>query len=98
MATKQRTVLEFTVDIVVEPDGEEFHAYCPALKGLHVGGETEAEALQNATDAAILYIESMIRHNEAIPLSSQPAPKSSAGGRANRKARTHTRNLEVQVA
>jgi predicted RNase H-like HicB family nuclease len=88
MATKQRTLLEFKVDIVVEPDGEEFHAYCPALKGLHVGGETEAEALQNATDAAILYIESMIRHSEAIPLSSEPAAKTSVGKRPNRKART----------
>jgi predicted RNase H-like HicB family nuclease len=98
MATKQRAVLEFKVDIVVEPDGEEFHAYCPALKGLHVGGATEEEALQNATDAAILYIESMIRHNEAIPLSSEPCVQSSPGRRANRKARTHTQHLEVQVA
>lgn len=98
MATKQRTVLEFTVEIVVEPDGEQFHAYCPALKGLHVGGETESEALQNATDAAILYIESMIRHNEAIPLSSDSTAKPTPGKRANRKARTHTQNLEVQVA
>ena len=35
--------IEFLVDIVVEPDESEFLAYCPALKGLHVGGATVKE-------------------------------------------------------
>jgi len=55
------------VRVVVEPDGEGFHAYCPALKGLHAPGATEAEALANAGDAALAYIESLIKHGDPIP-------------------------------
>lgn len=60
--------LRFTVDIVVEPDGDQFFAYAPALKGVHVGGLTEDEALQNALDATVLYLQSLIRHGDPIPL------------------------------
>ena len=59
--------MTFVVDIVVEPDDEEFHAYCPALKGLHVAGDTREEALFNAIDAAVLYLESLIKHHDPIP-------------------------------
>ena len=62
------TSLEFTVLIAVEPDDNGFHAFCPDLKGLHVEGPTEEEALQNAADCAILYLESLIRHGEPIPI------------------------------
>lgn len=31
------------LDIIVEPDGDGFHAYCPMLKGLHTAGDTEKE-------------------------------------------------------
>jgi predicted RNase H-like HicB family nuclease len=60
--------LQFTIDVIVEPDEGGFHAFCPALKGLHVGGSTEKEAIQNAGDGAILYLKSLIRHGEPIPV------------------------------
>ena len=63
-----RTVVRFSVNIVVEPDDDGFHAFCPALKGLHVGGQTEQEALKNAVDGALLYLESLIRHGDPIPV------------------------------
>lgn len=87
--------VEFKVDIVVEPDGEMFHAYCPALKGLHVDGATEEEAVRNAVEAAEAYLESLIRHNEPIPISA------AGGAIAKSKApssRTRTERLEVKVA
>jgi predicted RNase H-like HicB family nuclease len=62
------TNIEFTVMIVIEPDGDGFHAFCPALKGLHIDGQTEEEALQNAMEGAILYLESLIRHGDPIPI------------------------------
>jgi len=37
--------IELTVQVVVEPDNPGFCAYCPALKGPHVAGDTE-EALK----------------------------------------------------
>ena len=61
-------MIEFRIQVIVEPDGEGFHAYCPALKGLHTCGDTEAEALQNAKDAAMAYLKSSLKHGDAIPL------------------------------
>jgi predicted RNase H-like HicB family nuclease len=60
--------IEFQVEIIVEPDGDEYHAYCPVLKGLHACGETVDEALSNARDAATAYIESLIKHDDPIPV------------------------------
>jgi predicted RNase H-like HicB family nuclease len=59
----------FRVPIDIEPDEDGFHAYCSCLKGLHVGGKTEEEARAFARDAAIAYIESLIKHGDPIPLS-----------------------------
>lgn len=56
------------IGICVEPDGDRFHAYCPALKGVHVDGETEEEAFDNAKTATYLYIKSLIKHGEPIPI------------------------------
>ena len=53
--------------IVIEPDADQFHAYVPAFKGLHVGGSTEVEALRHSLDAIDAYVKSLLRHGEAIP-------------------------------
>ena len=54
------TRLEFQLLIVIEPDGDEFHAYAPDLPGLHTSGATQEEALSNARDAATAYLRSLI--------------------------------------
>ena len=59
--------MTIVVDIAVEPDDDGFHAFCPALKGLHVGGRTEQEAAKNATDGVLLYLESLIKHGDPMP-------------------------------
>lgn len=61
-----RLLLKFTV--IVEPDGDSFHAFCPAFKGLHVDGKTENEALRNATKAARVYVDSLAAHGEPLPI------------------------------
>jgi predicted RNase H-like HicB family nuclease len=61
-------VLKLKVRFVVEPDDDSFHAYCPSLKGLHVDGATEEEAIENAKRAVEGYISSIIRHGDAIPI------------------------------
>jgi predicted RNase H-like HicB family nuclease len=63
-----KPTIEFKINIIIEPDENGFHAYCPALKGLHVDGDTRQEALQNAKKAAIAYLESLIKHGEPIPV------------------------------
>ena len=63
-----KPIIGFRVEVVVEPDEVGFHAYCPALKGLHTCGETEEEALQNARDAATAYLASLIKHGDPVPV------------------------------
>jgi len=58
----------FRIEIIVEPDEGSYHAYCPALKGLHTCGETEKEAIQNAKDAASAYLQSLLKHGDPIPV------------------------------
>lgn len=62
------TAIRIKVKIVVERDDDAFYAYCPDLKGLHVGGDTEEEALSNAIDATKAYLGSLVKHNEPIPV------------------------------
>lgn len=61
-------VLKLSFTVVVEQDGNSFHAYCPGLKGIHVDGDTHKEALENASEAVRLYVASMIRNGEALPI------------------------------
>lgn len=60
--------ITFEIPICIESDGDGYYAYCPVLKGVHVGGETKEEALENVKTASILYIKSLIDHNDPIPL------------------------------
>jgi predicted RNase H-like HicB family nuclease len=58
--------VNYTVILEKESVGG-YHAFCPALKGCHSEGETEAEALQNIREAVEVYLESLTAHNEPIP-------------------------------
>lgn len=60
--------LKLRVRILVEKDEAGFHAFCPDLRGLHVGGETEAEVQANVKDAVISYVGSLLKHNDPIPV------------------------------
>jgi predicted RNase H-like HicB family nuclease len=64
----RNSALRIGVAVVVEPDGEGFHAYAPALQGLHVDGESEKEALENAVDAVQVYLESLARFGDPLPV------------------------------
>ncbi len=60
--------ITFQVDICVGKDSHGYHAFCPALKGVHMDGETEEKAVENIKVAIVLYIKSLIKHHEPIPL------------------------------
>jgi len=68
MAATPAKAISFRIQIVVEEDGDGYHAYCPALKGLHTDGDTPEEALEAALEGASWFLESMIRHGDPIPL------------------------------
>ncbi|MGB8645680.1 MAG: type II toxin-antitoxin system HicB family antitoxin [Anaerolineae bacterium] len=63
---KQSRVSELTV--VLEPDEDGFHVYCPALKGCHSWGETREQALENIAEAIQLWLETAHRRNIPIPI------------------------------
>ncbi len=59
-------VREFTV--VLEPDEEGFHVFCPALKGCHSWGATKEEALRNIAEAIQLWLETAAKRGIPIPM------------------------------
>jgi predicted RNase H-like HicB family nuclease len=61
--------LVFRVPIIVEFDTVNYHSFSPALKGLHMDGETEKEALENARETAKDFLQIMIQDGIPIPLS-----------------------------
>jgi predicted RNase H-like HicB family nuclease len=63
-----KDVLKVQVTVVIEPDADSFHAYTPALKGIHVDGKSVEEALNFASEAVEAYVDSLIRHGEPLPL------------------------------
>ena len=65
-AAEQTLRLQFTV--ILEKDGNSFHAFCPAFKGLHFDGKSEKEALRNAADAVHVYVKSLVSHGEPLPV------------------------------
>jgi predicted RNase H-like HicB family nuclease len=68
MSKNEKEGISFIAPIIIEPDNGQFHAYCPILKGLHTTGDTIDEALDNAKNAIIAYLESLIKHGDPIPL------------------------------
>ena len=53
--------------IIVEQDGKMFHAYAPALKGLHVDGDTSDEAFRRVCEAVTVYLQSIQTHGDPWP-------------------------------
>ena len=66
--------------IVVEPDGERWHAYCPALvgQGAATWGHTQLEALKNIQEVVQMVVESLMEHGEALP--TEPADQVHVSG------------------
>lgn len=62
------TELRLKIALFVEPDNGGYYAFAPAFKGLHVSGATVDEAKENARNAIVLYIESLIKHGDPLPI------------------------------
>ncbi len=60
--------IHVSVQVFFERDGEGFHAYAPALKGCHVGGETLEEARSAIQEAVRLHLKSLLKHGDPIPV------------------------------
>jgi predicted RNase H-like HicB family nuclease len=55
------------IELVFEPQDEGgFHVYAPDLPGLHTQGESFDEALANANEAVVLYVEGLREDGEPL--------------------------------
>ena len=61
--------MTYNFSVIVEPDGNRWHAYCPALvsAGAATWGYTRAEALRNIQDVARMVVDSLVEHGEPLP-------------------------------
>ncbi len=57
----------YTVILKPEESGG-YHAFCPALKGVHTFGATLDEAIANAREAIELHLEDVKACGEPIPV------------------------------
>ncbi len=59
----------YTFKVIVEPDEDRWHAYCPALlrQGAATWGYTQEEALKSIEEVVKMVVESMIEHGDPIP-------------------------------
>jgi len=60
--------LALRVSYAVEEDGECFHAFAPAFKGLHVDGKTREEAVSNLVEAVVVYLNSLSQNSDPLPI------------------------------
>lgn len=67
--SKRKAIQEryYTVILKREEDGT-YHAFCPSLPGCHTQGDTYDEAVKNAEEAVLLYLESLQAHREELPV------------------------------
>lgn len=59
----------YTFRVVVEPDADAWHAYCPSLVRLGgaTWGKTQEEALKNIQDVIEMIVEELTEDGEPIP-------------------------------
>lgn len=48
----------------IEKDGDEYHIWCPELKGCHTHGRTVSESVNNLREAVHLYIDTLFEDSE----------------------------------
>lgn len=53
---------------IEEEDDGTYHGFAPGLVGLHVDGPTIDEVGQHAIEATRVYLRSLIRHGDPLPI------------------------------
>lgn len=62
----------YTFRVIVEPDGDRWHAYCPALEqyGGATWGNTQEEALKHIQEVVQMVVEEL--QEDAVPIPDTP--------------------------
>ncbi|MCY4234501.1 MAG: type II toxin-antitoxin system HicB family antitoxin [Bacteroidetes bacterium] len=82
-------MLKINFLIFVERDSIGYYAYVPALKGIHVPGDSEEEAVKNAEDGIFLYMESILERGDPLSIGS--------GERTDAVGKAHVRTLYLKT-
>ena len=71
--TEAMPMKEYSFEVVVEPDGNRWHAYCPALeeRGAATWGCTREEALQHIREVVQMVTEELVADGVPVPDGSQ---------------------------
>lgn len=58
----------YSFKVVVEPDEDRWHAYCPALlrQGAATWGNSQQEALRNIHEVVQMVVDSLVDHGEVV--------------------------------
>lgn len=67
--TSTKGVMTYLFNVVVEPDEDEWHAYCPALKahGAVTTGRTKEEAFRHINDVVRMIVDELLEDGKEIP-------------------------------
>jgi len=59
----------YNFKVVIEPDDDRWHAYCPALKkqGASTWGNTQKEAVKHIQEVVQMIVDELIEDGEKIP-------------------------------
>ena len=57
-----------TYRTVIKKDGKYYHGFVPSLPGCHTQGDTIEETKKNLREAIEGYIQSLVKHDEPIPV------------------------------
>jgi antitoxin HicB len=71
--------LTYTLTIEFHPEDGGYLAYFPALPGCHTWGESYEQAVKNAEEALVGYLEALQKNGEAIPQERAPSQAVSLG-------------------
>jgi predicted RNase H-like HicB family nuclease len=71
--------LAYTLTIEFHPDEAGYLAFFPALPGCHSWGTTYEEAIKNAEEVLIGYLEALQKNGESIPEEDYPVGEVSLG-------------------
>ena len=71
--------LAYSLTIEFDEDERGYLAYFPALAGCHTWGDTYEEAVKNAEEALVGYLEALQKNGEKIPIEDHPEPGVSLG-------------------
>jgi predicted RNase H-like HicB family nuclease len=73
-----------TYSLLIEPDEDGgYLAYFPALTGCHTWGETYEDAVKNAEEVLLGYLEALRKNGEAIPFEEYSSAEVSLGVMVN---------------